>query len=334
MGFTEDLLDEIRAEIAPSDIVLAEARERLKLTRKIAERLPGSLRTYASGSLPQFTVNHPVSDADGGVVLDRRSFPHLGPDGGGEAPSDVVAELCALLGPGLREFYKNAVCGTSKRGPKLYFGAPVEEQDPTVDLVCALTRRSADGLWIPNLETDTWEASDPEKHVELLNTGSVALLRVRRRVVRLAKAWNKQFVKPGFSSHNLSLIALEAVTGGENLADALAGYFAHAAQQIAEGDTRDPAGVSKDVPLLISRDVAVARLERAAAELADALADDDDETAVRSALAKVYWKYVDDPVAPSLGTTVTGLQSPPITTSMLGLAGPTLPVRATRAYGG
>src|SRR4051812_16322620 len=81
MGFTESLLDEIRAEVAPSDTVLAEARERLTLTRKIAELLPGALRTYASGSLPQFTVNHPVSDADGGVVLDRRSFLHLGPDG-------------------------------------------------------------------------------------------------------------------------------------------------------------------------------------------------------------------------------------------------------------
>jgi hypothetical protein len=211
----------------------------------------------------------------------------------------------------------------------------VEGQDPTVDLVCALTRRGADGLWIPNLKTDTWEASHPEKHVELLNTGSVALLRVRRRVVRLAKVWNKQFVQPGFSSHNLSMIALEAVTGGENLAVALAGYFAHAAQQVAEGDTRDPAGVSKDVPLLISRDAAVARLDRAAVALADALVhDDDDETTVRSALAKVYWKYVDDPGTPALGATVTGLQSGPITTSMLGLAGPTLPVRRTRAYGG
>lgn len=86
--------------------------------------------------------------------------------------------------------------------------------------------------------------------------------------------------------------------------------------------------------LLIPCDAAVARLDRAAAALADALAQDDDETAVRSALSKVYWKYVDDPVVPSLGSTVTGLQSVPITTSMLGLAGPTLPVRRTRAYGG
>jgi hypothetical protein len=120
MGLTEDLLDEIRAEIAPSDTVLAEARERLKITRKIAELLPGSLRTYASGSLPQFTVNHPVSDADGGVVLDRRSFPHLGPDGGGEAPSDVVAELCALLGPGLREIYVNACAARRSAAPSCF----------------------------------------------------------------------------------------------------------------------------------------------------------------------------------------------------------------------
>jgi hypothetical protein len=127
MGHTVDVLDDVRATIAASDTVLTEARDRLRLSRDIASTFPGALRTYASGSIAQYTVNHPVSDGDGGLVLDRRCYPNLGPEGGGEAPHDVTAELCALLGPKLRETYPKASCGKSKRGPKLRFGEPLED---------------------------------------------------------------------------------------------------------------------------------------------------------------------------------------------------------------
>lgn len=335
MSHTLDILNEVRAAIAASDTVLTEARTRLHLVRDIADTFPGALRTYASGSLPQFTVNHPVSDGDGGLVLNRRCYPELGPEGGGEAPQQVVLDLCALLGPNVCETYRAASCGKSKRGPKLRFADLLEDQDPTVDLVVALTRREGSGLWIPNLETNTWEASDPEKHVELLNTGRTALLRLRRRVIRLVKAWNKQYSTPGFSSHNLSMLALELVTGGQNLADALASYFAHAVDAVAAGDTKDPADVSVPIKLLIPRTDAVRRLRCAAEALEQALEHDDDETAVRAALSRMFWKYINDPTSRSLAGTVNALRRPaPITTAMLGLAGPATVVPSTRAYGG
>jgi len=335
MGYTVSILDDVRAAIAASDTVLTEARERLRLVRDIASTFPGALRTYASGSIPQFTVNHPVSDGDGGLVLDRRCYPKLGPEGGGEAPEDVTAELCKLLGPRIRETYEKGSCGRSKRGPKVRFGAPLEDQDPTVDLVVALTRRDGDGLWIPNLEKNTWEPSDPEAHVQLLNTGSTALLRMRRRVVRLAKAWNKQYSTPGFSSFNLSMLALEAITGGQNLANALATFFSHAVDAVAAGDTEDPAHVSSSIKLLIPREDAVRRLRRAAASLDEALAHDDDEDAVRAALAKVFWDYVDDPASEPFTAAVAALRSRrPVTTGTLGLVGPAVAVPPTRAYGG
>lgn len=334
MGYTLDILDDVRAAIAPSETVLTETRARLRLVRDVAETFPGALRTYASGSLGQHTVNAPISDGDGGLVLDRRSYPDLGPDGGGETPKDVADQLCALLGPAVRETYPTATCGRSKRGPKIRFGAPLEDQDPTVDLVVALTRKDADGLWIPNLERNTWEASDPEAHVELLATGGTSLVRIRRRVIRLAKAWNRQYSTPGFSSFNLSMLALEAVTGGQNPTDALASFFSYAAEAVAAGNTPDPAGVSPDIKLLIARKDAVNRLRKAADALAEALEHDDDEAGVRAALAKVFWHYVDDPGTRDLASAAAALGSGrPVTTPALGLAGPVTVLTPTRAYG-
>jgi hypothetical protein len=338
MGYTDDYLTTIRDAIAADEIVLAEARARLALIREIAMDFPGALRTYASGSLPQYTVNHPVTDGDGGLVLNRVHYPELGPDGGGETPNDVAAELCALLGPEVRRTYPKARCGTSKRGPKITFGGPVNGQDPSVDLVVALTRREGNGLWIPNLDRRRWEASDPEQHVALLNGDTVSLRRTRRRVIRLLKAWNKQWTMPAFSSFHLSALALEHVTIGMSAAIALHAVFDGAATFLATGsNTPDPAEVSKPLKLMkgVTREIAVQRLQAAATAMSDALEHDEDETAVRSALHRVFRDYVDAPATDKLAAAVAALRpGQPVSTVTLGLTGPAVAVPATRAYGG
>ncbi len=159
----------------------------------------------------------------------------------------------------------------------------------------ALNRRDGPGLWIPNLEKDTWEASDPEAHVELLNGGPIAVRRTRRQVIRLAKAWNGQFSEPAFCSFHLSVLALESVQGGLGLPAALGRFFAGAAGSLGRESTADPAGVSPPVKLRVSRDVAIDRLQKAADAVASALEHNDDLPAVRASLAMVYWDYLADP---------------------------------------
>ncbi|MBJ7000164.1 hypothetical protein JG491_08770 [Streptomyces sp. CRPSP2-6A1] len=336
MGHTEDILNDIRSQIDAHPQPLAEARTRLELARSSAIGFRGAKRTYRSGSLPQQTFIHPVGDGDGGVVLDRRVYPQLGPDGGGETPADITEELCALLGPAVRKVYPKARCGTSKRGPKITFGQPVDGQDPTVDLVVALTRKEGAGLWIPNLETNSWEASDPERHVVLFTSGEESLRRTRRRVVRLLKAWNKQYGQPGFSSHNLTVWAWEFVEPGMGMAKALSTVLSKAALRVETGKaTKDPAGVSPNVKLLVGRDVAARRLRTATDGMAEALAHDGDRDAVLSALSRVFYRYVGPPVSDGLAGKVAALRRPsPVTTVALGLGGPAASVRPTRAYGG
>jgi hypothetical protein len=99
--------------------------------------------------------------------------------------------------------------------------------------------------------------------------------------------------------------------------------------------TPDPAGVSDDLKLLLPLERVRPRLRKAADALAEALANEGDEDAVRAALAKVFWKYMDDPASAGLASVAAALSSRvPITTSALGLSGVTTTILPTRSFGG
>lgn len=336
MSYLDDLLNDLRNRTEASDAPLAEARVRLQTVRTASGSFPGSLRTYRSGSLATHLMNDPITDGDGGLVLDRRKFPALGPEGGGAVPSDVTDELCAYIGPKIRQTYPNARVYRSKRGPKVHFGEEVEGQDPTVDLVVALTRRDGSGLWIPNLQKDTWEPSDPEAHARILREGLVGFRRTRRQITRLMKTWNAQFFTPGVSSFELAVWAWEFVTPGLGLAKGLWMIFDSAATRLeADEPTPDPAGVSADLKLVGGVSVAAmaSRLRKAADNMRaaiDASADDD----VLAALALVFPKHFDAPASSALRSSMKLLATgAPVAAAVLGVgvAASTNPLR--RAYG-
>ena len=337
MGHADDILSEIRKQTDARPDALTAARDRTHLVRREAATLYGALRTYTSGSLAHHTQNDPVNDGDGGLVLDRRCYPRLGPEGGGEAPGDVVKTLCGLLGPAIREPYPNARCGTSKRGPKVSFGAPLPDgQDPTVDLVVALTRREGDGLWIPNLERGTWEASHPEGHTALFNAhdpNNASLRGTRRKVTRALKAWNKQYGEPAFSSFHLSVLACEFTRSGLSVARALLEVLEGLVARHEAGQaTKDPCRVSKDIRLLLSDSVALRRARTAREAVAAALACDGEPTdsAARAALAKMFFTYLDDG---GLAQVIDlARERKPLQVTSVGIAGAGL-VSAARAYG-
>src|SRR5438067_687112 len=79
-------VERVRQQIQANDTVLREARRRRDRVRALAEQFVGALRSFPSGSLAHGTVRRPVKDADSGVVVDRRSWPQLGPDGSSVGP--------------------------------------------------------------------------------------------------------------------------------------------------------------------------------------------------------------------------------------------------------
>ncbi|MFE4411323.1 hypothetical protein [Streptomyces sp. NPDC056821] len=314
--------------------VLAATRERLAVARSSAEKHPEGRRSYASGSIAAHTHIQPhgdkVSDGDGGIILDRVKHPSLGPDGAYETPHEITSKLVAFVGAEIRQNYRKARVYKSKRGLKIHFGAPVNGIDVTIDLIVTLARREGRGLWIPNLHKEgrkAWEACDPIGHAELLNSAPDALRRMRRKAIRLLKAWNAQMTVPGFSSHNLSVWAYEFIEPGMGLVPAIHTVMSKAAQRMDSGKpTPDPLEVSPDIQPLVTYETAERRLRLAAAKLQTAQDAPDDVDAVREALAYLFPKTMSE--IDSSFYTSGRLR----TTGQLGLAGASLVLPKNRSW--
>jgi hypothetical protein len=336
--YVGEALTNVRSEIAVDDDVLSETKKRRNLVTREARKFNGATKTFNSGSVAHGDVNKPISDADGGVVLDRRTYPELGPDGDGVGPSDIVREVKKFILPGIRKEYPNAKAKVTKRAILVTFGKPLRGgQDPSVDLIVALTRKEKPGRWIPNTEADRWDASDPEKHTELL-LGPTRALRVHRaRVIRLAKAAIKSDSKPVISSFNIEALALKYVTDEkQSLAESLRKLFERGSAALDEGLTPDPAKVSPPIKLPegITRATASKRLGFFGKRIAEAIKQGNDKQAVNDALADVFPKQltkskssVKEALAAALDQ---GNDSPTVRRAVgAGAAG----LKTTRAYG-
>lgn len=299
MGFTEQILDDVRAQLAPEDAALKEARQRREAVRAAAIGFRGALRTFASGSLAHATANCPVHqrdkglDADSGVVLDRRTWSTLGPDSVvGAGPTATLQQLCTHLKALLLPKYPEATFKITKRAILITFNEPLPSgEDPTVDLVMGLERAAAPGLWIPNTETDTWNPSHPEKHTELLTANPKTLRVVRARAIRLAKAENKRSSPPPLCSFNVEAFGLMFVTAGMTEVQALLAIWKGGANDLSRRLTPDPAGVSQPIKVA-DQGRAVAQLAHAAQRLEAALTRDYDERWVREQLAPLWPEFV------------------------------------------
>ena len=324
MGETANRIEDVEKQICADDVALEEARRRRRVVLGICARFGGVLGTYVSGSVAMGVVNDPVEDADGGMILDRRQFPGLGPDGDGETPDEVVGDLHEFLGPEVRETWPKATVHDMKRGVTVRMHAPLwSGADPYVDVVVAMSRRNAAGLWIPNLAAGCWDASHPQCHVSLMATGSRALRRTRARVVRVGKAWNKQYSEPALSSFNVVALALECIHAPLPIDQALLCFFEHAVASLAIRRTEDPANMSAPIKLETTKDVAVARLRAARDHLATALDHDTDLQVVAEELHQVFLDYLPDPGGLSSKGAVAGLLrngTPRFRTTATGLA--------------
>ncbi|GAA0597624.1 hypothetical protein HPO96_34990 [Kribbella sandramycini] len=299
MGCTDDLLDDVRAQLAPDDSVLKEARQRRDLTRDAAQAFPGALRTFMSGSLAHKTANCPIHrrdlglDADCGVVLDTDTYPDLGPDADARiGPDDIVRQVLDQLRPRVLLNYPKATFRITKRAIYIEFNAPLPAgEDPTVDLIVGLDRASQPGLWIPNTEQHRWDPSHPEKHTELLTAEPKQLRLVRAHAIRLAKAENKRTGEPVLCSFNVEALGWMFISSGMSQAVALQTMWERGAADLSRRFTPDPAGVSAPIKVA-DRPLAVDRLQFAANRLAAALERDDDAEWVRKQLLDLWPEFV------------------------------------------
>ncbi len=333
-----DVLDEIRQAISADADDLREARTRRDLVLDAAAGFDGVLRTFKSGSVAHGDVNNPVNDADGGAVLDRRVHTTLGPDSDeGEGPHDIMDRVRDHVMTVVRETYPNVRSRLIKRAVLIRFHDPnADGVDPSVDLVVALTRKDAAGLWIPNRDKDDWDASHPEQHTRLLTGGKKALRVHRARVIRLAKAAIKHDSTPALISFNVEALALEHITEIATLAESLQRCFAKAATDIKAGLTEDPAGVSAKIKLPdgMTRERSSKRLRFFADKVQEAVDHADDRDAVESALAELYPDQLPDAKRSARSGLADSIRRGDTTGIRRGLGiAPAATVKPTRAYG-
>jgi hypothetical protein len=299
--YAEQILDEVRQRIAAEKWVLDETRARRNKVLAAAKRFDGALRTFPSGSLAHGTVNNPISDGGGGLVLNRVSWPSLGPDGGGEGPTRVMRLVAEFVAAALRPHYpRRQVDLSGKRAIVFHFHEPMDDEDPSVDLMVCLTRRDAAGFWIPNTKRASWDPSDSETHTRLM-TAEPARLRVHRaQVIRLAKAAinGHDEDQRALIPWNISAEALSLIRQVGKRSVSLAAFFADLADAIESGPTPDPAGVSAPIKLPdgVKREQAVRRLRFFAHHAEEAVAHRDDHQRALAAWGEVFPKQL--PEAP------------------------------------
>jgi hypothetical protein len=333
-----DVLEEIRGAISASDADLKETRTRRDLVLRAARGFGGALRTFKSGSVAHGTVNTPVDDGDGGVVLDRRVHTDLGPDSKEDkGPCDIVEDVRRHVMAIVRETYPDARSRLIKRAILIRFHEPSSDDvDPSVDLVVALTRKDADGLWIPNRDADDWDASDPEEHTRLLTADAKSLRVHRARVIRLAKAAIKHDATPALISFNVEALALENITEVDTLIVSLQHFFDTAASSVKVGLTDDPADVSGPIKLPegMTRTRSAKRLRHFADKVQEAIDNSDDRDAVDSALGELFPDQLPDAPRTAKAQLANAIRRSDLGGVRSGLAiAPTVAVKPNRAYG-
>lgn len=300
MSYAKNILEEVRQEAAPPDEHLDEARRRRDAVLTVAAGIATVRDTYVAGSIAHGTANT-VKDADGGIILDRRSHQDLGPDGDGVGPTEIVEDVQQHLhDSALQDTWEDIRFKVTNRAIKVFFHEPLSEEcDPTVDLIVALDRKDAPGLWIPKgMEgsNPTWDASHPARNTRLFLPSDMDLRRTRVRTTRLAKLANDRYTNWAFSSFNLAALAYFGIEQPQDLDEALYEFYVFAAKDLNDQLTPDPASVSDPIklPKGVTKEDAVQRLEKQRDLMEDAIEADSEEEA-REALAKLLPEWIDAP---------------------------------------
>jgi hypothetical protein len=301
---SETVIEEILDEIRVPKPILDEAKKRRDLVLKVADAHAAGREPFRSGSVAHGTENRPLEDADCGEMIDRRYevFRAYGPDGNGEGPRRFVESFRVLIEQEVRKTYPNATATTEgqKRSIKIEFNAAVDFDegavDPYVDFIVGLAMSDDNsGIWIPNLETDSWDPGDPQHHTYLMTGKDSRELSIfRAKVLRLAKRAVKRDGANGgvavMCSWNLSALALEYFGEVTTLSEGLEGFFASASSAIARGLTQDPSDVITD-PIKLPEGVTQERAAQRLAEMASVVAAANaayTPQAARNELAKIF----------------------------------------------
>jgi hypothetical protein len=239
----ESFVANIHRRISIRDDERIEADSRAAFLRILLSRVTGAA-VYMNGSIAHGDALTPLNDIDLGVVLRgvvaREEIER--------SPVKLMTRISLLIEEGGRLAYPDlsTTIAAQKRAILVDFGATQPAwMKFTADVIVALDYVGGAGLLVPNLHTEKWERSDPERHTEMIREINAVTGSAWNKTVRLAKMWNRQNGNP-LSSWNIKALALNCREVGQTATTitSLLLFFRYALRVISAGPTPDPAGVS------------------------------------------------------------------------------------------
>lgn len=196
------------------------------------------LDSFLTGSYSRNTMIGPLKEADVDIFLVLKSnyFHHYnnGQNGG-------QAGLLDLLKRTLRKTYTRTP-DISRNGQAV----TIQFTDFMVDVVPGFYRNGG-GYLIPNSVSNSWIATDPKKHVEIISNANVVHSGNLIPLIKMIKGWNKNSGNY-FNSFHLEVLALQ-ILSDVKISDFPSGmrYFFDKSRDLITKKNLDPAGYGGDV---------------------------------------------------------------------------------------
>lgn len=195
------------------------------------------LDSFLTGSYSRSTMIAPLKEADIDifVVLNAKYYHNYNGQNGGPA--------------GLIDLVKRTLKRTYTRTPDISRNGQavtIRFEDFAVDVVPGFNRQGG-GYLIPNAITQSWIATDPKKHVEIIGSANSWHGGNFVPLVKMIKGWNRQDGRH-LGSFHLEVLALQALSG-ITISDYSSGvrYFFEKGQRLVAERNLDPAGYGGDV---------------------------------------------------------------------------------------
>lgn len=210
---------------------------RQKTVREVVEAGLTVRDSFLTGSYARNTMIGPLKEADVDifVVLDATYYRHYNGQNGGQA--------------GLLDLVKRTLRKTYTRTPDLSRNGQavtVRFEDFVVDVVPGFSRQGG-GYLIPNSITQSWLATDPRRHVEIMSAANKAHNGNFIPLAKMIKGWNR--VHGGhFRSFHLEVLSLQ-ILSNIRIDDMPSGarYIFDKARALVAQKNFDPAGYGDDV---------------------------------------------------------------------------------------
>lgn len=171
----------LKSNIEITDLQTSVISTRQNNIRALIESELNVKDSFLSGSYSRDTLIGPLSEADIDIfiVLDSQYFHEYNGQNGGPG--------------GLLEMVKKLLKKTYTRTPDISRNGQaitIQFTDFMVDVVPSFYRKNG-GFLIPNSITQSWLATDPKKHVEIMTAANDAHAGDLIPLVKMIKAWNR-----------------------------------------------------------------------------------------------------------------------------------------------